>query len=406
MMRTEDDVRQALRERERDAASAADVLPRLYFDEPSRRPRRGRTYLLAAASCAVVGVVVAAMLIVGRHGQRSGTTPSPSPTPTPKVTSSVKMPLGPKFEFSFEMGPLPAGYVALNQQIGGIELQGMQLRGATPQWAEIGCPIQGTAANAPSPTPLMLPAACESGRSGHSAADQYVLAAVVGAFAKGQFDPSVLGNATAINVNGAPGLLAEGMVTGSMEWSGLPIAIPGNWFPQTTVAWQYAPDSWALVAGPGTRDLMTAIAQATRVGGAHRALVPFSVGYLPASLNQRRSISVSLAAHRALVSFGSGPSGPHDHALYISVSPTAANPAASPGDQVALTVDGRPARYSPRQSTLTMNCGRDCELTITWLDSGTPLTKTELIKVAEHVTVTPSLTDTSTWYDAAVALPH
>ncbi len=181
MMRTEDDVRQALRERERDAASAADVLPRLYFDEPSRRPGRGRTYLLAAAACAVVGVVVAAMLIVGRHGQRSGTTPSPTPTPTPtpKVTSSLKMPLGPKFEFSFEMGPLPAGYVALNQQIGGIELRGMHLRGATPQWAEIACPIQGTAAS------------CESGRSGNAAADHYVLAAVVGAFDKGQFDPSV-----------------------------------------------------------------------------------------------------------------------------------------------------------------------------------------------------------------------
>jgi hypothetical protein len=228
----------------------------------------------------------------------------------------------------------------------------------------------------------------------------------VGAFDKGQFDPSVLGHATAINVNGAPGLITEDPVTGSMEWSGLPIAMPGNWSARTTVAWQYAPDSWALVAGPGTRDLITAIAQATRAGGAHHALVPFSVGYLPANLNQRRSISVSLAAHRALVSFGSAPSGPHDHALYISVSPTAAKPAASPRDQVALTVDGRAARYSPGQSTLTMNCERDCELTITWLDSGTPLTKTELIKVAEHITVTPSLTDTSTWYDAAFALPH
>jgi len=405
MMRTEDDVRQALRQREREAASAADVLPRLYFDEPSRRPGRGRTYLLAAAACAVVGVVVAAMLIVGRHGQRSGTTPSPTPTPTPtpKVTSAVKMPLGPKFEFSFEMGPLPAGYVALNQQIGGIELHGMHLRGATPQWVEIGCPIQGTAANVPSPTPLMVPAACESGRSGHAAADQYVLAAVVGAFGKGQFDPSVLGHATAINVNGAPGLITEDPVTGSMEWSGLPIAIPGNWHARTTVAWQYAPDSWALVAGPGTRDLITAIARATRAGGAHRALVPFSVGYLPASLNQRRSISVSLPAHRALVSFGSAPSGPHDHALYISA---AANPTGSPRDQVALTVDGRAARYSPGQSTLTMDCGRDCTLTITWLDSGTPLTKAELIKVAEHITLAPSLTDTSTWYDAAHALPH
>ena len=389
MMRTEDDVRQALRERERDAASAADVLPRLYFDEPSRRPGRGRTYLLAAAACAVVGVVVAAMLIVGRHGQRSGTTPSPSPTP--KVTSAVKMPLGPKFEFSFEMGPLPAGYVALNQQIGGIELQGMHLRGATPQWVEIACPIQGTAAS------------CESGRSENAAADHYVLAAVVGAFDKGQFNPSVLGPATAINVNGAPGLITEGMVIGSMEWSGLPIGIPANWHAQTTIAWQYAPDSWALVAGPGTRDLITTIARATRAGGAHRALVPFSVGYLPASLNQRRSISVSLPAHRALVSFGSAPSGPHDHALYISA---AANPTGSPRDQVALTVDGRAARYSPGQSTLTMDCGRDCTLTITWLDSGTPLTKAELIKVAEHITLAPSLTDTSTWYDAAHALPH
>jgi hypothetical protein len=402
MMRTEDDVRQALRQREREAARADEVLPRLQLDEPGPRHSRGRTYVLATAACiAVVGVVVATMLVAGRHGDRSGTTPSPSPTP--KVTSSIRMPLGPKFEFSFEVGQLPAGYVALNQQIGGIELQGMQLRGATPQWVEIGCPIQGTAANVPSPPPLMVPAACESGRSGHSAADQYVLAAVVGAFGKGQFDPSVLRNATAVNVNGAPGVITEGMVTGSIEWSGLAIGIPSNWAAQTALAWQYAPDSWALVAGPGTRDLMTAIARATRVGGAHRALVPFSVGYLPASLNQRRGISVSLAAHRALVSFGSGPSGPHDHALYISA---AANSTGSPRDQVALTVDGRAARYSPGQSTLTMDCGRDCELTITWLDSGTPLTKAELIKVAEHITVAPSLTDTSTWYDASSALPH
>ena len=405
MMRTEDDVRQALREREREAAPAAEVLPQLQVDARGQGHGRGRAYSLIVAACvAVAGVVVVAVFVAGRHADRSGTFPSPAAAPT--VTSSLKMPLGPKFEFSIAIGQLPAGYEALNQQIGGIEIQGMPLRGATPQWVEIGCPIQDTAANVPTLTPSAVPAACESHRNGHTAADHYVLAAVVGAFDKGQFDPSVLGHATAINVNGAPGLITEGPVTGSMEWTGLPIGIPANWPVQTAVAWQYAPDSWALVAGPGTRELITAIAQATSVGGAHHALVPFSVGYLPPSLNQRRSISVSLAAHRALVSFGSAPSGPHDHALYISVSPTAANPAASPRDQVALTVDGRPARYSPSQSTLTMNCGRDCELTITWLDSGTSLTKSELIKVAEHITVTTSLTDTSTWYDATLALPH
>src|SRR6516225_8303382 len=127
MMRTEDDVRQALREREREAAPAAEVLPQLQVDARGQGHGRGRAYSLIVAACvAVAGVVVVAVFVAGRHADRSGTFPSPAAAPT--VTSSLKMPLGPKFEFSIAIGQLPAGYEALNQQIGGIEIQGMPLR--------------------------------------------------------------------------------------------------------------------------------------------------------------------------------------------------------------------------------------------------------------------------------------
>jgi len=54
----------------------------------------------------------------------------------------------------------------------------------------------------------------------------------------------------------------------------------------------------------------------TKIGGVHRALVPFSVGYLPAVADRRDELQVSLAAHNV----GAGFSSRDGHVLSISAT--------------------------------------------------------------------------------------
>jgi hypothetical protein len=412
MMRTEDDVRQALRQREREAAPAAEVLSRLQLDVPRPRHRRGRTYVLAAAACVVVaGVVVATMVVAGRHGDRSGSSPSPSP----KVTSSVKMPLGPKFEFSFQIGQLPSGYGVVRQVID----PGFQ-------WAEIGW-IQPPGCQPPTSNSQTWhpPADCGYGSSGsYGGGDGYVSVADVLVFDKGQFDPSVMKNGAPVDVNGAQGLIADIVpVNDTVKWTVASIMDPLKPPKLTTVAWPYATDSWALVAwrnntDANARDLALSVARAARIGAKHAALVPFKIEYLPAAVDRRWELTFSETG-RNQVGFGSVASkyavglhlGIPDWSLPISVSEfSLAERTPRTRGEVSLTVAGQAAVYSPKQSALFVSCGTKCTLAVGYGGLGAHLAgsigKAELVKIAEHITIAPSLTNTSTWYDAAFALPH
>jgi hypothetical protein len=78
-------------------------------------------------------------------------------------------------------------------------------------------------------------------------------------------------------------------------------------------------------------------------------------------------------------------------------------------DDVWLSVAGHTARYWPKLSALYVSCGSRCTLAIQQVPLGhrsAGVVKAELINIAERITLARSLTDTSTWFDAATALPH
>ena len=114
MIRTEEALREALKSRGGDDVSPADLLAHLH-DRSLGRGRRRRNALLAAVL--VVVLTVAGIAVFGHwlHDRRP-TAGIPSPQPTPVVKSSLRMPLGPPFQYSFTIAP-EAGFVVQGHEI-------------------------------------------------------------------------------------------------------------------------------------------------------------------------------------------------------------------------------------------------------------------------------------------------
>lgn len=422
MIRTEDEIRATLRDVAR-AASADDLLDRLLAAEPIRLRRRRREYLLIGVACLVVAAVATSVLLISRHGRaRQPAVDSPTRTPHPAtVESPIKMPLGPKFTFNFEIDGLPAGL--------SVESQSIE---PTFQLARIDHEFSAEcreAMRAPAypnrqqclGLPLIPPA--NEGTSASWDDNGYFVGYVI-VYSAGVFDPAVMTRARPVDVNGSQGLLANvahpnpraESVTGSSSWR-----VP-------TLAWQYAKDSWAVATWRNdidahARDLVTALARATRIGGSHPALVPFAVGYLPNTVDRRIQLQHGGVGATNGADFGTAAStmGTHsavpDHSLSITVDPLPEifSPRDCCGDgvfksDVWLSVAGHAARYSPKMSTLYVSCGAQCTVVIGQRSVmghlPASVAKAELIKVAEAITLAKSVTDTSTWFDAATALPH
>lgn len=152
-------------------------------------------------------------------------------------------------------------------------------------------------------------------------------------------------------------------------------------------------------------------------------LVPFAVGYLPAVVDRRVKLTDGGVGAQNAADVGTAASTNGlfdqvpDHSLGITLDPLSEiySPSDCCGDgvfksDVWLSVAGHAARYSPKMSTLYVSCGARCTLAIGQGSAAGRLpagvTKAELIKVAEGMTSAKSVTDTSTWFDAATALPH
>jgi hypothetical protein len=419
MTRTEDDIRATLRDIARTAATADDVLHRLVTDEPVRPRRLRREYLLIAGVCLLVAAITASAVLISRHSHaRQPAVESPTKTPGPKaVESPIKMPLGPKFAFSFEMSALPAGLA--------IESRSIE---PTLQLALIGRKLSAEClrlmSNECEGLPRIPPA--NEGMSASVGENGYLRLGYVIVYSAGAFDPTVMTGATPVDVDGAAGLLANVALAnpGTARVTGIgtpPWRVP-------TVAWQYAKDSWAVAAWRNdidahARALTVVLARATRIGGSHRALVPFGVGYLPAVVDRRVKLTYGGVGTQNAADFGNAASTNGlfdqvpDHSLGITLDPLSEifSPRDCCGDgifksDVWLSVAGHAARYSAKMSTLYVSCGARCTLVIGQGSAAGHLlvgvTKAELIKVAERITLARSLTDTSTWFDAATALPH
>jgi hypothetical protein len=413
MMRTEGDVRAALHEKAREAATKHDVLPRIAVE--ASRPGQSRGYLMIAAACAAVLAVAVTSLVVTRQerGHATATTPA-----RPAAVSSIDMPLGPKFQFSFDIGALPGFHISQWQIKPGF------------QWALIGRPwIGGPRCNG-----------CSFGSH-----NGWIDTAMVVVFDKGQFDPAALAGATPVDVNGTRGLAADVKpINGSVKWIVASIMDPANPPLLSTVAWQYAPDSWAVVAWhddrAGARSGALQIARAVEPQQPHPALVPFKVDYLPSDVDRRSSLDFTTAGYggepifarlgdksnlptppksypaTASATFGSGstvqdpvleaPAPASSLQVGVWNSPLSDSSKLHQKGDTLLTVAGRRALYEPSQRTLLLSCGAECTVLIQSHSPAKGISEAELIKVATHLTLASSVTDTSTWFDAAQALPH
>jgi hypothetical protein len=404
MIRTEETLREALKVRAGEAASAADLLARLEARPPGRGRRR-RNALLAAVL--VVVLTVAGVAVFGHwlHDRRP-TAGIPSPQPTPVVKSSLRMPLGPPFQYSFTIAP-EAGFV----------VQGHEIR----RWGER--------------QTVSLPADPSLG----VATVEVFRTAIPMTMIKGALFDS-LGNWEAVQsgdpvaVAGHPGHLAEVMITGVTP----DIAIerfmraeaPGGVFrrdlgppppPARTpmLAWQYAPNSWAVAqwgeAGPQARAAVQRLAAAVRIGP-RPAPVPFTIDSLPATVDKRVALWLDdQPATGMTVVFGDSSAPEADNnpwlsGIMINLSHGRnARPQATP--KFALTpllVNGRSAMWAPTERRLFVEIDPDWWLEVRQspMSKAQKLSQAELLAVARSMRFATNIADRSTWFDAALALPH
>ena len=221
--------------------------------------------------------------------------------------------------------------------------------------------------------------------------------AVVSLYAAGQPLRNHPIDASPVTVNGAPGY----------SWHPAGDSLPSGrpWF----LSWQYAPDAWATI-GPdlsSTNALTVAtelqIADAVRPGMTQVLRVPFALGTLPRGqqLEQVRS-TLGAPDTGAMVIYGSSES---DNVLSV---------AATPQDGVTLPPAGStPVTAGPYNGwwgdsgfmlpgpgyVVALNLGPSA------IADPTEMGESDVLDAAASLTLAPSLTDRSTWFDAETALP-
>lgn len=411
-MPTESELRDVLTSLESGAPTVDDVLDRLATHFDRRITQRANPTRRRSSWPVLVAIVVVVSLIAGlgvwlshrAEKQRISNNPTViSPQPRPDVRSTVSMRLGPRFAFSFDLA-LPSGQR--------VETWAIE---RTFQWALVGEQAPNTC---PSPVPGLAP--CPY--------DGYSVRAIVVVFDKGAFDPSKMKSPQRVDVNGMQGLQADvEPINDVVKWTVAPIVDLKHLPRLSTVAWKYAPGSWAVAAwqnntDPRSKSSALAVARSVRIGARHPALVPFAVTYLPRAVDRRfllRDDVNGAGSEEGIVVFANAAStrwahldtGPPDIALPIQVwdAAPAFDATPQPGDK-SLSVRGRPAMYSPKGSALFVDCGTRCTLVVGYGGLGAHLPPSvglaELTKVAEGVTVASDLHDRRTWFDAATALPH
>jgi hypothetical protein len=399
MIRTEEALREALKVRAGEAVSPADLLARLDARPPGRGRRR-RNLLLAGVL--VVVLTVAGVAVFGRwlHDRRppAGV---PSPQPTPVVKSTLRMPLGPPFQYSFTIAP-EAGFV----------VQGHKIR----RWGEqqiVSLPIN----------PSLGVATVEVFRAGIPLT--MIKTALFDTI--GNWEAVQRGNPVA--VAGRPGHLADVQIVGTTPDIAIerstrakagrdlgPMPPPAR---APMLAWQYAPNSWAVAqwgeAGAQARAAVQRLAAAVRIGP-RPAPVPFTVDSLPATVDKRVALWLwDQPATGMTVVFGDSSAPEADNnpwltGIMINLSHGRnARPQATPKVPLTpLVVNGRSAMWAPTARGLFIEVQTDWWLEIRQspMSKAPKLTQADLLAVARSMRFATNLADRSTWFDAALALPH
>ena len=368
-MRTEDDIRAALRTLERAAPDAHDVLASL-----DGRPRRVSRWRVPVAAVAAMTIAFAGVPLIKAISGGGGTAPEGAP--------------GGRWTYSFTIAP-PVGWKVYNQHID-KNSQSVSLFG--PPYRQC----------------------------------------IVTSFGKGTFgaDRLVAGREP-VTVNGHPGFV--GSVRGVELRGDKGLGQPSYLRPTgPVVVWEYAPDLWRLsycTLSPGdrSRQLADGILMARAVRDVPRAVrTPYKVGYLPDGWRTRTfgepgAGSVDASQSAALLTIlppGSKdmlriPTAPMEYQhINISFRDT-------PGFQPTgrrVTINGLPAWLSRDAKPGT----RGGHTPSTWSGvfikgngfwisieavAADPSFTTELVRIAQHLTLAPNPLDVSTWFDGNSAIP-
>lgn len=399
-MITESDLRTAFADEAHDVSEPADVMARLAFDGPSPRASTRHHRLVwaapvAAAAAAVIALSAAVAITDSRH------------VTTTAASGGHTLPWMPGRELRF---------TASVSAVSGYEIEQSYLS-----------PDRET-------TDLVVP-----GGSG-------VISGEVVIYAAGAFDPAEVSGGDPVSVQGHSGYY--GLATSSahqLDHLDNPSEVP-------TLAWEFAPERWALVQGwdaadtPPLQELhldprteMTRVAAAVNTSAAAPLLVPYRVGHLPAGLRHGGGGDTAAMAPSDWQSYlwflGAGSIDP---ALTIEVHPKTSRDTMTP----TSTVNGHPATYrdgtpsnlpaffatrtggAPSSPTVTTGgapssptarstgptpgivyrSGHDPLLTVDFGTAVVTITgdypRDELESIAASMTLASQVDDRSTWFDA------
>jgi hypothetical protein len=369
MTRTEIDLHEVLTERADRAPAEHAVLAWLDVnaDGAPRITRRRRMILpLAAAAAVATTALVAVWLQTGDTSRRpagtggfGGAVSANSTEPTPKAF----------FAYSFRLDATP-GFGVESRQV----------------------------------EPTRQTIVYDQDRPANAIAGQPdVIEAVV--YAKGAFDPTTVRTGTPLTINGKAGYYGLALAhvrdaSGRDSTARVP-----------SVAWPYAPNSWAVVSGvtPACRDRAheLAIARTVHPAAGSPPRIAFHVGYLPAGLRTTRILD-EFNPSASTVEFARTASGNivQIAAMYV---PDQTVRAGFGTDKAPLTVGGYPAKLenlsegSTIQGQLLTVIRQGFWVTIS---GDTTVSAAELRSIALGLTLVRDGAHEATWFAAKAALPH
>jgi hypothetical protein len=243
----------------------------------------------------------------------------------------------------------------------------------------------------------------------------------VSVFKAGAFDPARARHGTPVTVDGHRGYYSTLPTIGS--WHG-PVSLdcaatdPGTQrkvltgcpIDRPSLAWEYAPDSWAVVQAFWSQHPQAdtqLIADQVRIGEQQPLRLPFRLGYVPAGL-------VAGGAEGVSVGLSDGTPAKSPDCTTASCGSAISVGVYTPGDPDALRmsgvqrikVDGHDAVLYPNASELDVGFGDRTLLIRVDANHRGRYSDQDLIKIAQNVTMSASMDDQGTWFDATAVMPH
>ena len=367
-MRTEEDLRSALRALE----EAADSYGTPDFAIPTARvtplhsPRHTtrRSWVVAASSLAVAAAIVALVIgVVATGGTNPGKVQPGNSTPPPVHSTSVIAP----------STPLAAPKT--------FDLRSL--------WFSLR-PLDGAVVSG-----VSLSATAQQVRLDTSSGEFWDL--TLGA--AGAPQPTAANGSEAISIGGRPGFYGY--------LSGLLYASQAN--RPVGLVWEYAPGAWATVVSDDQRAISaadaTAVADAVEPGVTERVTVPIKVGKAPVGMRLEaylggpggaRPTQSGTQGVNAGIDFSAGSAT----GLTVDFAPRRAGESLT---GTKTTISGRTAYLM--NGSITLLVGSAYEADVTAGPSGPTITAAQLLDVARSIVFAEDPNDQSTWFDATVALP-